>query len=423
MRWKPKTMTLGELWTSHRVINVDPPYQRLGDIWSPEKKTRLIDSVFNGFDMPKFYFHRKPEGDPFHFDVVDGKQRLTTLLQFRSGDFELGKTFVYWGDSDTPLEDPPRRGQSWSDLSEEAQSVFDSYLIAITEIENASEDEIKQFFLRLNEGVILNEVEKRQGIGGVIIDLATELEIHPLFQHYVSFGNSRFAHKDVATKLLFVENELKRDLPVPDLSSKNLWRFVEENVDLDRIEAEKLLRSVTTNLDWMIGCFAKPSHELKSGAVPVFYAWLRGFNSKYANPKLQSLVMKVIEDFSVERTQASGLSIEDKPEHVRVFEWQAGQGTTSGEGIQVRADVYAQLFLTKNPTIASKDSNRSFTKDQRYAIWIRDGKRCVSCGDELRNLSEMQADHVIPHARGGATSLENGQAMCGSCNNLKGASE
>lgn len=423
MRWSPRTISLGELWTQHRRINVDPPYQRLGDIWSLEKKTKLIDSVFNGYDMPKFYFHKKPDGDPFEFDVIDGKQRLTTLLQFRSGDLELGKSFVYWADSETPLENPPKRGESWSDLTDEARRVFDSYLVSITEIQNASEHEIKQFFLRLNEGVTLNEVEKRQGIGGVIIDLASDLETHTFFQDFVKFDNSRFSYKDVATKLLFIESALGRDLPVPDLSSKNLWKFVEENVDLDQIEADKLLKFVTVGLDWMIGCFAKPSHELKSGAVPVFYVWLRGFSAKYSHPKLQSAVMKVIEDFTLERTLASKLSIEEKPQHVREYEWQAGQGTTSGEGIRVRADVYSQLFLSKNPTIASKDPSRAFTKDQRYAIWIRDGKRCKACSDELASLSDMQADHVIPHARGGSTSLENGQALCGRCNNLKGASD
>lgn len=423
MRWSPGTMTLKELWTDHLRINFDPPYQRLGDIWNLENKTRLIDSVFNGYDMPKFYFHQKPPGEPFLFDVVDGKQRLTTLLQFRAGDIELGKSFVYWGDTDTPLLRPPKRGDTWSDLSEEAQSVFDSYLISVTTIRNATEDEIKQFFLRLNQGVVLNEVEKRQGIGGTIIDLASELEGHSFFHDFVSFGNTRFAHKDVATKLLFIESELRRGFPVPDLSSKNLWKFVELNVDLDKLEADKLLKGVRSNLDWMVGCFAKPSHELKSGAIPVFYTWLRDFSSKYADPNLQSLVMKVIEDFSLERTEVSGLSLEEKPEHVRKFEWQAGQGTTSGEGIQVRANVYSQLFLIKNPAIASKDPNRAFTTEQRYAIWIRDGKKCKSCEVELPTLNDMHADHVIPHARGGKTSLENGQALCASCNNLKGASD
>ena len=422
MRWKPETMTLAELWTRHKRINVSPAYQRLGDIWSHEKKSRLIDSVFNGFDMPKFYFHKKPEDDPYEWDVIDGKQRLTTLLQFRSGEFELGKSFLYQEDQENRLLDPPKRGQTWSELSEESRNLFNSYVISVTAIKDASEDEIKQFFLRLNEGVVLNEAEKRQGIGGAIIDLAAEIEQHPFFRDFVSFSNGRFQHKDAATKLIFMESQLSKDLPTPDLTSKNLWRYVEENSELDQLTTETLRKNVVANLSWMSGCFAKPSPELKSGAVPVFYLWLRGFSARYSDPRLQARIMKTIEDFTVERTLSSTLNLEEKPQHVREFEWQAGQGTTNGEGIQKRADVYHQLFLLDNTDVVSKDPKRSFTSDERYVIWILGGKVCQECGAKLETLGQMHADHVIPHSRGGTTSISNGQSLCARCNTLKGAS-
>ena len=40
------------------TLNLDPPYQREGDIWSRDKKRLFIDSLINGFDVPKFYFNR-----------------------------------------------------------------------------------------------------------------------------------------------------------------------------------------------------------------------------------------------------------------------------------------------------------------------------------------------------------------------------
>ena len=38
-------------------IFLDPPYQRSGDIWNLYKKQLLIDSLINGFDIPKLYLH------------------------------------------------------------------------------------------------------------------------------------------------------------------------------------------------------------------------------------------------------------------------------------------------------------------------------------------------------------------------------
>jgi 5-methylcytosine-specific restriction endonuclease McrA len=57
-------------------------------------------------------------------------------------------------------------------------------------------------------------------------------------------------------------------------------------------------------------------------------------------------------------------------------------------------------------------------RELRLAVWDRDGGRCVECGGDF----ELQFDHVIPLALGGATSAENLQLLCAPCNREKGAS-
>lgn len=54
----------------------------------------------------------------------------------------------------------------------------------------------------------------------------------------------------------------------------------------------------------------------------------------------------------------------------------------------------------------------------RREVWERDGGRCAACGARF----ELQFDHVIPVAMGGATSAANLQVLCGPCNRAKGAS-
>jgi HNH endonuclease len=53
----------------------------------------------------------------------------------------------------------------------------------------------------------------------------------------------------------------------------------------------------------------------------------------------------------------------------------------------------------------------------RRAVFERDGGRCVECGGSF----DLQYDHVIPFALGGATTTANLQLLCADCNRRKGA--
>lgn len=58
------------------------------------------------------------------------------------------------------------------------------------------------------------------------------------------------------------------------------------------------------------------------------------------------------------------------------------------------------------------------TASIRQIVWERDGGRCVQC----QNSFDLQYDHIIPLAWGGANTPENLQLLCASCNQKKGAS-
>ena len=54
----------------------------------------------------------------------------------------------------------------------------------------------------------------------------------------------------------------------------------------------------------------------------------------------------------------------------------------------------------------------------REVVFVRDGGACVACGARF----DLQYDHVIPLARGGASTVANLQVLCAPCNRAKGAS-
>ena len=52
----------------------------------------------------------------------------------------------------------------------------------------------------------------------------------------------------------------------------------------------------------------------------------------------------------------------------------------------------------------------------RKLVFIRDKGRCVKCGSK----KNLEIHHIIPHAKGGSSRLENLQLLCQRCNRMKG---
>src|SRR5262249_17356584 len=105
-------------WRTRRSkIDMDPPYQRRGGIWSPADKAYLIDSILNGFDIPKLYVADFTWGDsPLNkkrlpYAIIDGKQRLEAIFDFYDGTVVLNDDFVY---RENPVQN--LAGLSYQDL-------------------------------------------------------------------------------------------------------------------------------------------------------------------------------------------------------------------------------------------------------------------------------------------------------------------
>ena len=76
------------------------------------------------------------------------------------------------------------------------------------------------------------------------------------------------------------------------------------------------------------------------------------------------------------------------------------------------------MTLMEQQSLTSEPRRIFIPQEVRLEVFRRDGGRCVNCGADR----DLQFDHVIPVALGGASTEVNLQLLCAACNRDKGAS-
>ena len=200
-----------ELFRQREALNLDPPYQRLS-IWNRGKQERFIDSVINGFDVPKLYFHRlaysnvvssENGGREYRYSVIDGKQRIIALWNFMSGNIGLPQDFEFFNDTSIKAA-----GAKYEDLLLEFPTLrarIDGYNLPVTLVDTDAPDFIEQLFWRLNEHVQLTAPERRNALGAPLPYAIRTIAVAKFFREMGSrLRNDRLQHYDIAAKFLYI---------------------------------------------------------------------------------------------------------------------------------------------------------------------------------------------------------------------------
>ncbi len=113
---------VGRLKSKRIVV---PDYQRDAGQWGLEKESLFIESLLNNLTVPAFFFAETEDGS---IEVVDGQQRLSTILRFANGEFSLSASdaMVYL----TP-HSVHYRGHFFADLPGELVNVFNDYPLTV----------------------------------------------------------------------------------------------------------------------------------------------------------------------------------------------------------------------------------------------------------------------------------------------------
>ena len=136
-------------------IDTNPDFQRPA-VWSTAQKQLLIDTILRGYDIPKFYW-RKTSKSPETYAVVDGQQRLRAIFDFQAERIGLPR------DAD-PIEGFTVAAMKYLQLPEELRMRFETYALDVVVLSDTSEEEVREMFLRLQNGTSPKAQEKRNAM-------------------------------------------------------------------------------------------------------------------------------------------------------------------------------------------------------------------------------------------------------------------
>lgn len=245
----------------------DNPIQRSTGQWSVLQKSLLIHSMLANYPIPQIYFKKyKNEENVTIFDVLDAKQRLTSVFDFIDGEYAL--------DDDTPevtVDGTPYdlAGLRYCELSEDVQDVLKGYRFNITCIEDASEEEIEDVFSRLNNGVGLSTVQKARTVMGT--DLARwtkEMCNHGFFKYAISLTKAqikREADLEVLLQAMLLLDSRHEGYEWKSISVAELTKYCKSIRGKYNIDKRRMVEEI---LDYLFSAFTEPHKFFKKSNIP-----------------------------------------------------------------------------------------------------------------------------------------------------------
>ena len=406
-------------------INLEPGFQRRS-VWSMTDRRRLIQSIVSAYPLPNIFLYRRSSRGKIVYDVIDGKQRLETILMFMGIKSFKREQFEVRLD----LDDDGPCWWDWSWIKKRARDVrhrFECSQLQTAEV-SGELGEIVDLFVRINStGKRLTSGEKR----------------------HARFYESRFlkeaeqlVHRHeryLLDQKVLSRNQLAR-MKGTELFSEILMSIQQGGPINKKTALDRAIGNASVNgntLGRIVREFAQTINTLRKMFPDLKQTRFRNTVEFY------SLFMLVWEmqqnDFALSEKRRNGIAFEllrklstgvdelrdqyrqakaTKPRPPYSDYLLTVQGDTDSAATrQRRSKILRGLLL---PIFERKDSKRTFSLEQRRILWNSDTKRkCASC---RRNLTwdDFTVDHVKAHMKGGKTQLDNAQLMCRSCNSRKG---
>lgn len=144
------------------ALILEPSFQR-EYVWNQPKKQQLIDSILLGIPIPTFYFSIDKNGNLL---VVDGKQRINSILEFLEGKLSLPSSYRF-----LCLDKDSKHDVHFKELESRVKRKFEDYPLTCYLVDSSVIPRFQnEIFMRVNRGgerLTIQEIRNASNVGKV----------------------------------------------------------------------------------------------------------------------------------------------------------------------------------------------------------------------------------------------------------------
>jgi len=420
-----KTIQEFVLLFNNGQLNLEPGFQR-DSVWTLSDRRKLIESLLQNYPIPSVFLYRQNDSGKLRYDVIDGKQRLETVLMFQGAGHFRGARF---GAKVRLNPDEATEEWDWKRIrSRGHEHRLMGYKFQTVEITGDLAD-IIDLFVRINStGKRLTGAEKRHARFFRSDFLKQAARLAEKRQQF--FLENRILSPGQVSRMKHVELvcELMASLQAKGMINKKkaLYGIIGgQAIDI------RTLRRVTQDTVRILNLVKRVFPEIRTTR----FANSADFYSLFVflwdldrdgcilsdakrNRQAQRLLVWLSNGVGTVRQQQRKAEGANPDQRLFADYLLTVQGDTDSLATrQRRAEILKKVF---GGLFEKKDDQRGFTIEQRRLLWHSDDrKRCPKCRKPLTWLN-FTIDHIKPHALGGKSTLSNAALMCRSCNSRKG---
>jgi hypothetical protein len=408
----------------HRQLNLSPGFQR-DSVWTDRDRAKLIDTILRGWPLPGIFLYRRQVGGEMVYDVIDGKQRIESILRFMGviRGARFGLKFQL------PAGDRPEM-VDWRSLQRRGmQHRVTGYSLSTIEV-NGELGEIIDLFVRINStGKALSAAEKRHAkfYNSPFLReagrLAAKWERYFLGEKILMPGQiSRMKHVELACELMVSMHQ-------GDVINKKL--ALDKVMDANDITgarttsaSQKAVQAMNTVRKMFPKLHQTRFHKLSDYyTLVVLVAKLQAEKRILTDRSRNRLAWDLLVSLStgvddVSDRQKKLVPIPPNMEFYREYLLTVLEGTDEISRRRRREDILRGLLES---LFAKKDSDRYFSQQQRRVLWnSSQDRRCSICRKPV-TWADFTVDHISPFSKGGRTHLDNAALAHRRCNSGKGA--